>query len=171
MMKIDHKIANIVAGVIFAWRAFNSGTTIVSQVASGNVFYISPIYLVMTLYGIAVSAVMGHYALRQKARSKVLSVLGAVYIGYVIVNFVTALPHSMNAGTLISMALLIAAFVLSQKACGGTVFHTDDTKSEAVKARIQAEKQNTIYDEQLRDGILTQEEYDQIMRNKNQMSV
>lgn len=40
-----------------------------------------------------------------------------------------------------------------------------NTSSEAAKVQAQAEKQTSIYDEQLRDGILTQEECDQIMKS------
>lgn len=166
-MKLDNKTINIVAGVIFLWRAFSSVTSIISQMAAGVLFYINPIYLVMTLYGIIVLSIMGANALRQKKRGKLLNGLGIIYIGYVVVNLFTALPYSLNVKTLISLALLIAAFVLSQKACGGSVFDTSDTASEAAKVQIQAQKQTTIYDEQLRDGILTQEEYDQIMKTKN----
>lgn len=165
-MKLHNKTINIVAGVIFLWRAFSSVTSIISQVVAGVLFYISPIYLVMNLYGIVVLSIMGVHALRQKKRGKLLNGFGIVYLSYVVVNLFTALPHSLNVRTLISLALLGAAFVLSQKACGGSVFDTSDTASEAAKVQIQAQKQTSIYDEQLRDGILTQEEYDQIMKSK-----
>ena len=128
-------------------------------------FYINPIYLVMNFYGIIVLSIMGVFAFRQKERGKVLNVLGIVYIGYIIINIITSMQYGFSASALINLAILITAFVLSQKSSGGTVFDTKDTSSEAAKVQAQVEKQTSIYDEQLRDGILTQEEYDQIMKS------
>ena len=165
MMKLDNKTINIAAGVIFLLRALSSVTSIFSQMAGGVPLFLNPIRLIMALYGLVVLSIMGIQALRQKKRGKALNSLGYVYLGYVIFNLFSAFPHSLNVQTLVSLALLVAAFVLTQKASGGAVFDTKDTASEAAKVQIQAQKQTTIYDEQLRDGILTQEEYDQIMKN------
>lgn len=167
-MKVNNKTINIVAGIIFLWRAFNRVWSIISQAVGGYLFYINPIYLVMNFYGIIVLSIMGVFAFRQKKRGKVLNVLGIVYIGYIIINIVTSMQYGFSASALsalINLAILITAFVLSQKSSGGTVFDTKDTSSEAAKVQAQAEKQTSIYDEQLRDGILTQEEYDQIMKS------
>lgn len=166
-MKLDNKTINIVAGVIFLWRAFKSVTSFISNAASGVLFYIGPFHLVMTVYGIVVLSIMGINALHQKKRGKLLNGFGIVYIGYDLVNILTSLPYSLNVRSLSYFAVLVAAFIYSQKACGGSVFDTSDTVSEAAKIQIQAQKQTAIYDEQLRDGILTQEEYDQIMKAKN----
>lgn len=166
-MKMNNKIINIVAGIIFLWLAFNGVWSIISQAVGGYLFYINPIYLVMNLYGIIVLPIMSVFAFRQKKRGKVLNVLGIVYIGYIIINIITSMQYGFSASELTNLAILITAFVLFQKSSGGTVFDTKDTSSEAAKVQAQAEKQTSIYDEQLRDGILTQEEYDQIMkRNK-----
>ena len=166
-MKLDNKTICIAASILFFWRAFNSISSLFSQIINGTLFYISPLYLIMLLYGIVVQALMGYKAAKQQQRGKLLNRCGIVYIAYVAVNLFTAFPYSFNLTTLISLVLLIAAFVLSQKACGGAIIDTNDTTSEAAKTQIQAQKQTTIYDEQLRDGILTQEEYDQIMKNKH----
>lgn len=128
-------------------------------------FYINPIYLVMNFYGIIVLSIMGAFAFRQKKRGKVLNVLGIIYIDYIIINIITSMQYGFSASALTNLAILIIAFVLSQKSSGGTVFDTKDTSSEAAKVQAQAEKQTSIYDEQLRDGILTQEECDQIMKS------
>lgn len=167
-MKANNKIINIAAGIIFLWRAFNGVWSIISQAVGGYLFYINPIYLVMNLYGIIVLTIMGVFALRQKKRGKVLNGLGIVYIGYVTVNIITSMQYGFSASALtnLNLAILIAAFVYSQKSSGGSVFDTKDTNSEAAKIQAQAEKQTSIYDEQLRDGILTQEEYDQIMKSR-----
>lgn len=84
---------------------------------------------------------------------------------YIIINIITSMQYGFSASALTNLAILIIAFVLSQKSSGGTVFDTKDTSSEAAKVQAQAEKQTSIYDEQLRDGILTQEECDQIMKS------
>lgn len=164
-MKANNKIINIVAGIIFLWRAANGVRGIVSQAIRGYLFYINPIYLVMNFYGIVVLSIMGVFALLQKKRGNVLNVLGIVYIGYIIINIVTSLQYGFSTSAIVNLAILIAAFVLSQKSSGGTVFDTKDTSSEAAKVQAQKEKQTSIYDEQLKNGILTQEEYDQIMKN------
>lgn len=119
----------------------------------------------MNFYGIVVLSIMGVFALLQKKRGNVLNVLGIVYIGYIIINIVTSLQYGFSKSAIVNLAILITAFVLSQKSSGGTVFDTKDTSSEAAKVQAQKEKQTSIYDEQLKNGILTQEEYDQIMKN------
>lgn len=156
-MKTKIKVFNILAGIIFLWRAVNGVRAIVFQVTRGSLFRIDPIYLVMELYEIIVLSIMGVFALRQKKRGKVLNGLGIVYIGYTILNIIKILRYGFSPSTLIDPVILIAAFVLSR--------NTKDTSSEAAKVRAQAEKQISIYDEQLRNGVLTQEEYDQIMKN------
>lgn len=152
-MKVNNKIINIAAGIVFLWRAVNGIRSVIYQAMGG--FYINPIYLVMNLYGIIVLAIMGVFALRQKKRGKVLNSLGIVYIGYVVINIITSMKYGFSASALTNPVSLIAAFVLSQKSSGGSVFDTKDTSSEAAKMQAQAEKQTSIYDEQLRDGILT----------------
>lgn len=164
-MKKNDKIINIVAGIIFLWRAFNGVWSIISQAVGDYWFDINPIYLVMDFYGIIVLSIMGVFAFRQKKRGKVLNVLGIVYICSIIINNINSMQYGFSASALINLAILITAFVLSEKSSGGTVFDTKDTSSEAAKVQAQAEKQTSIYDEQLRDGILTQEEYDQIMKS------
>ena len=114
-----------------------------------------------------------NYSLRANARNFSLEEIGeAVNYAhnlkkrvYVTVNIITSMQYGFSASALTNLAILITAFVLSQKSSGGTVFDTKDTSSEAAKVQAQAEKQTSIYDEQLRDGILTQEEYDQIMKS------
>lgn len=161
IMKANNKIINIVAGIIFLWRAVNEIRSVIHQAM--DLFYINPIDLLMALYGIIVLSIMGVFALRQKKRGKVLNSLGIVYIG---LNIITSMQYGFSTRALTILAILIAAFVLSQKSSGGSVFDTKDTSSEVAKMQAQAKKQTSIYDEQLRDGILTQEEYDQIMKSR-----
>lgn len=164
-MKATNKIINIAAGIVFLWRAVN-GIRIVIQAMGGDLFYINPIYLVMELYGIIVLAIMGVFALRQKKRGKVLNSLGIVYIGYVTKNIIDSMQYGFRASALTILAIIIAAFILSQKSSGGRVFDTKDTSSETAEMQAQAEKQTSIYNKQLCDGILTQKEYDQIMKSR-----
>lgn len=166
-MKADNKVVSIASGLFFLWQVIKGVRAIISLVAAGVVSYMNPITLLMWLYGIIVEAILGVNAMRQKKRSKLLNGFGIVHIGYVVVGILAELPYSFNVRTLAYIALWVAAFVYSQKACGGSVFDISDTASEAAKIQIQAQKQTAIYDEQLRDGILTQEEYDQIMKNNN----
>lgn len=65
-MKANNKIINIVAGIIFLWRAVNGIRSVIYQAMGGYLFYINPIYLLMNLYGIIVLSIMGVFALRQK---------------------------------------------------------------------------------------------------------
>lgn len=53
--------------------------------------------------------------------------------------------------------LVVAAFL--------TIVAHGDSNSENAKIQAQMEKQTSIYNQQLKDGILTQEEYDQITKN------
>lgn len=162
-MKAKCKIMNIAAGIVFLWQAVDRIRSIIYM--RGYLFYINPINLVMGLYGIIVLAIMGVFALLQKKRGKVLNGFGIAYIVYVIVTVITSMQYGFSARALTNLAVLIAAFVLSQKSSGGSIFDTKDTSSAAAKMQAQAEKQAAIYNEQLRDGILTQEEYDQLMKN------
>lgn len=145
-MKVTNKTINIVAGIIFLWQAAGG---IWSMLQMGGYFYhIARFYLVIDLYEIVVLTVMGVFALRQKKRGKLLNYLGMVYIGYVLGEIITFFQVS----TLFRLAILIAAFVLSQKSNAGFIM---EPKSEAAKTRMQAQMQTSIYAQQLRDGILT----------------
>lgn len=156
-MKVSNKTISIAAGIIFLWQA---AAGIWSMLQMGGYFYhIARFYLVIDLYEIVVLTVMGVFALRQKKRGKLLNYLGMAYIGYVLGEIITFFQVS----TLLRLAILIVAFVLSQKSNAGFIM---EPKSEAAKTRAQAQMQSSIYAQQLRDGILTQGEYDQIMKNK-----
>lgn len=102
-MKANNKLINIVAGIIFLWRAVSKILGIISQATAG--FYIGLIYLVMNLYGIIVLAIMGVFALRQKKRGRVLNGLGIVYIGYLIVNIITSIQYGFSASALTNLAI------------------------------------------------------------------
>lgn len=50
---------------------------------------------------------------------------------------------------------------------GKEFFNLKDAGSNAAKREAQTKSQNTLYDDRLRDGLITQEEYDQIMSGKS----
>lgn len=164
-MKESNKIISIASGVIFLWQAVSAIRSMISQIMAGGL----SVYFVINLYGAIVLAVMGIYALCRKKRGKVLNVLGIVYIGVWAVRIASFMRYGIAVRAIINVAVTVAAFVLSQKSTGGTVFNAKDTSSEAAKKQTQTDKQISIYDEQLRDGILTQEEYNQIMKNSKDM--
>ncbi len=170
-MKSTNKIISIVAGLYFLWRAANTAIGMVTQIVQGTwiylpTFFSALFYFAQSIYGFVILLIMGIFALRQKKRGKVLNVLGMIYIGYILVNILTSMRYGFSISALVNLAILVAAFVLTQKANGGVIFDTTDTKSEAAKVQAQAEKQTTIYEEQLNSGILTQEEYDQIINSR-----
>ena len=165
-MKATQRVISIVASAIFLWRGINCLIDINELIADGSIFWIPITELLILLFETAVMLLLGIFALFQKKRGKLLNGCGLLYIAYLVVRFLRFLPYSFHVIAIMRLVLLTTAFFLSQKVCGGVVFDTKDTASEAAKIQIQNQMQTMIYDEQLRDGILTQEEYDQIMRNK-----
>ena len=79
-MKSYNKIINIVCGVLFFWRAFASVIGLVNSLMNSMFYYIDPVSLVMTAYGIVVLSFMCVFALQQVRRGKVLNILGGIYI-------------------------------------------------------------------------------------------
>lgn len=70
---------------------------------------------------------------------------------------------SVSATLIIHIALFIIAYLLAWSVTGEKHI-LKDTESE--NAKIQKEKQVSIYEQQLKDGIITQDEYNQLV-NKN----
>lgn len=88
-----------------------------------------------------------------------LNSLGFAYNVCVLGEIIICFRVSM----LLRLAIFIAAFVLSLESNAGFIV---ELKRKAAKTLAQAQTQTSIYAQQLRDGILTQEEYDQLMKNK-----
>lgn len=99
--------------------------------------------------------ITGVFALRQKKLGKMLTIF------YLIATFCTLMASVPAKQYVISAMVLGAHFLLASD--DGIAFVK---KTEASKVKAQKEKQTTIYDEQLKAGILTKEEYDQIMKNQ-----
>ena len=87
-----------------------------------------------------------------------------MYLLYLLFNLVRGLIYGHF--TILGLAfVLVLALALSLSADSvSALFHVKDTASEAAKMKDQQDKQDDIYKEQLKSGILTREEYDQIMK-------
>ncbi len=156
-----------IAGGFFLLRAAYSLYTLLMRQA----FLYAPLYITfINLCGILLGIVLGVTALRIKDRSMILNIIAGVYVVTIAASALSTMftmglkASSALVTAVISIAIVIVALMMSSSK--SAFFNVKDTVSEAAKQQIQAEKQTTIYDEQLRDGIITQEEYDQIMGKK-----
>lgn len=155
-MKANKKTINTAAGVIFLLRAA-SGISFVIELARGGLFYYYR-WALLDLYEIVVLIAMAVFAFRQKKRGKLLNSLGISYIILKAVNI-----RFYDFGALVRTAIVIAAFVLTWKADAGIVM---EPKGKAAKAGAQTQMQASLYAQQLQQGILTREEYDQLMKSR-----
>ena len=165
-MKLNSKTVNIAAGIVFLGQAIWIALSLIQMFPYFDI--IPPtrlmLYLAEDLLGIPVLIILGVQALRQKKRGNVLNILFLIYYSFTIGIRI----GSLTLSGLVPILILAAAFALTKNAENGTLFKVLDTTSEAAKAQAQTMQQNSIYDEQLKAGILTQEEYDQIMRQQSQ---
>ena len=164
-MKEKQKICNVVCGVYFLYRAVRSIINVI-QLIIGAGSFAGIFNWLMIIYGVVVLSFMGIYALRQKERGQVLNSFGMGYICWLFMNVLRYSKNGFDVVSWINMALLVAAFFLSQKSSGGKLFGARDTQSEAAKMQAQTDKQNALYKQQMEAGILTREEYNQIMKNR-----
>ena len=79
------------------------------------------------------------------------------------------LRFGFNFLQILLLALFVGTFLMAVKTESGHLIDTTDTTSQAAMVVQQGAKQEEIYDQQLRDGILTKEEYDMILENKRQI--
>ena len=95
-----------------------------------------------------------------------------VAAAYTAIELFSLAEKSMFAFPMVGAILLVVfvtTFLMAVKTVNGKLYDTTDTTSEAAKVEMQAVKQEEIYDQQLRDGILTKEEYDMILENRKQI--
>lgn len=156
-----------IAGGFFLLRAAYSLYTMLMR----QTFLYAPLYITfINLCGILLGIALGVTALRIKDRGMVLNIIAGAYVVTIAASALSTMftmglmASSALVTSAISIAIVIVALMMSSSK--SAFFNVKDTVSEAAKQQIQAEKQTTIYDEQLRDGIITQEEYDQIMGKK-----
>lgn len=93
-----------------------------------------------------------------------LSILALADIGLNLIGLLRGAVYGFSVPAFLTLAAYAAAFFFSG---GKEFFNLKDTGSNAAKREAQAKSQNTLYDDQLRDGLITQEEYDQIMSGKS----
>lgn len=157
MMKSNKKLASIVAGILFLVGAALCVTRVIPLLIDRS--WVSTyeratiqLTLIIDASGILLLPLMGLLALRHKKSQKLVTLLQAAYMGMIVpINIMLKEDYVLPA-------ILFAALILSKVERG-------DPNSEAAKVQAQTEKQTSIYDKQLKDGILTQEEYDQITKN------
>lgn len=157
MMKLNKKLASIAAGILFLLAVVICATEVIPLLIdrSWESTYdreIAQVTLIINAIGIVVFSFMGFYVLRQKKVSKILMALWSLPITII------SVWNSVLKEEYVLPVILFAALILSRTGYG-------DPNSEAAKVQAQTEKQTSIYDKQLKDGILTQEEYDQITKN------
>ena len=128
-MKEKQKICNIVCGAYFLYQAARDIISVIQVIMRGG--SVAGIFAwLIILYGVVVLSVMGIYALRQKERGQTLNSFGLLYVCWVFMNVLSNSKNGFDAASWINMALLVAAFFLSQKSSGGKLFGARDTQSE-----------------------------------------
>ncbi len=170
MMKTDRKTKYVIAGILFfllaVWNAYQAYANI-RQIMLVMSHYFYPRLFLPVVYNIVLvffSILFGCWALKQRERGKAWDIVGLLYLLYLLFNLVRGLIYGHF--TILGLAfVLVLALALSLSADSvSALFHVKDTASEAAKMKDQQDKQDDIYKEQLKSGILTREEYDQIMK-------
>lgn len=121
--------------------------------------------LVRNIYHLFVLLILGITALAgRKERGRVLNILALADIGLNLIGLLRGAVYGFSVPAFLALAVYGAAVFFSG---GKEFFNPKDTDSNAAKREAQTKSQNTLYDDQLRDGLITQEEYDQIMSGKS----
>ena len=88
-----------------------------------------------------------------------MGVIAIVYVVCAIVPMGNSIRYgSLSITGLAILLLFIGAYVIALKANDEKVFNVQDTVSENAKKQLQTEKQSSVYEQQLKDGIISQEE-------------
>lgn len=176
-MKENKKVNSIICGIVFLFLAFGAMASSIGLYPYDDLTGIGRIDLALSLCGFLIMSVMGVLALRQMNRSKVLNAMAIVFLVcriayYIVVGIKYEVNPDLMASNLMKayfLVFFIGAFVLSQKAGRDSGTKIDDSASEAVKMQAQEKMQTEIYWKQMQNGILAQEEYDQIIKNMHQV--
>lgn len=170
MMKTDRKTKYVIAGILFfllaAWNAYLAYMNI-RQIMYAMSSYFYPQMFLPVVYNVALVfffILFGCWALRQRERGKAWDTVGLLYLLYRIFNLVKGLTYGRFAIPGLAFVLVLALALCLSTDSVSALFHVKDTTSEAAKMKDQQDKQDDIYKEQLKSGVLTQEEYDQIMK-------
>ncbi len=125
-----------------------------------------PTYLIMYFVRLLCPLVCGFIVLGKK-NSKSMGVIAIVYVVCAIVPMGNSIRYgSLSITGLAILLLFIGAYVIALKANDEKVFNVQDTVSENAKKQLQTEKQSSVYEQQLKDGIISQEEYSQLVNGK-----
>lgn len=182
---MDKKVKNTLAGLLFlvcaGYHLYYFVGLLLSRSSLRRWIHVS--FMGLTPKFVMIGGVVGLAALALsivaflgKKRSKALDILGLVYVlssGFMLAaaNWPSFRPKGikwiyymmLSNGTLWVVVLLVVFFVgyfLAKS--GDPKSSTKDTTSHAAQEKAQTRTQESIYDQQLREGILTQDEYDQI---------
>lgn len=163
---MNNKTMKFIAGIIFLGLLAYSLPSFIRIIASGGLYYLNPTSMILSVVRLACLLILGINSFNNKKLGKLSIAAAIIYVVITLYNLAGAIRYRFPTVGLLLLVIFIAAFVLAMKAKNGTVFDVKDTASEAAKTQYQAEKQTSVYDQQLKDGIITQEEYDQLTKNK-----
>lgn len=178
-MKMTNKTKRTIAGILFllvaAAQLFEIVTVLTSMPEIDTQDFITLITLIFLGLSALCSLVLilaGIRALKQKKLGKGMTYLTMFAVIFSVVNVITtvmngitAVGNTMDAKQFILPAVTLVAWYLLIFS-GGSALQREGQKGEADRIAEQAEKQTSIYDQQLKAGILTKEEYNQIMQNQ-----
>lgn len=178
-MKMTNKTKRTIAGILFLLAAAAQLFGIVTVLTSMPVIDTQDFTTLITLIFLGLNALCtlvlilaGIRALKQKKLGKGMTYLtmfvcifSAINAITTVMNGTTVLGNTMDVKQFIHPALALVAWYFLIFS-GGTALQREGQKGEADRIAEQAEKQTSIYDQQLKAGILTKEEYNQIMKNQ-----
>ena len=176
-MKMTNKTKRTIAGILLLLAAAAQLFGIVTVLTSMPEIDTQDFITLITLISLGLNALCtlvlilaGVRALKQKKLGKGMTYLTMFAAIFTAMNSITASgiiaggnvvdvkQFILPAVTLVAWYLLIFS--------GGTALQREGQKGEADRIAEQAEKQTSIYDQQLKAGILTKEEYNPIMKNQ-----
>lgn len=161
---MNNKTLKTIAGIIFLGLFAYYLWPFINIIASGALFYTSPIYTILTVIRLVCLAILGISSLNNKKLGKISIAVAIVYVVITIYSLASVIRYYFPTIDILIFVIFIAAYVMAMTTKNGSVFNVKDTVSEAAKVQFQAEKQTLIYEQQLKDGIITQEEYDQLSK-------
>jgi len=162
---MNSKTMKNIAGIIFL-GLFAYHLRLFMIIAPSGLYYSRPIIMINIVVRLACPLILGIASFNNKKLGKISIAAAIVYVVITLYNLAGSIRYSFPTVDFLLLIVFIAAYVIAMKAKNGSVFDVKDTASEAAKKQYQAEKQVSVYDQQLKDGIITQEEYDQLTKKK-----
>ena len=163
---MNNKTMKTIAGIIFLGLFAYRLPSFIRIIALGGLYYLRPISIIIIVVRLACLLFWGVASFNNKKLGKISIAAAIVYVAITLYNLAGSIRYSFPTVGFLLFIVFIAAYGIAMKAKNGSVFDVKDTASEAAKKQYQAEKQASVYDQQLKDGIITQEEYDQLTKNK-----